>query len=252
MSNENFRRDLNRAFDGMAGQPSSALPSRVRAAVARPAEARNYYWMAAAAACVIAALIVGVLFVANPLRRPTSNVGVPVATPSASPSPAASPSPSPSPSPSASPTASTAPFACGTTYGPVTQSGPQTAYVSDVRTGSHPGYDRITITFSNGAPTSVEVKTQTNATFTKDPSGQTVTLLGDSGLLITIRGADEHTSYSGSTDFKTGYSKLVEAQQVQDFEGVVQWGIGLSGNACYRVYLLKGPDRVVIDAQTGT
>jgi hypothetical protein len=69
---------------------------------------------------------------------------------------------------------------------------------------------------------------------------------------VTIRGADEHTTYSGSTDFKTGYTKLLEAEQVQDFEGVVQWGIGLSGNTCYRVYLLKNPDRVVIDAQTGT
>ncbi len=250
MSNENFRRDLNRAFDDIAGRPSSALRDRVRSAIARPPAARSYYWIAAAAACLIAALIVGVLFVANPLHRPTSNVGGPVPSPSASPS--VSPSASPLPSPSASPTPSTAPFSCGTTYGPITQNGPVVAYVSDVRTGSHPGYDRITITFSNGAPTSVEVTTQTNTTFTKDPSGLTVTLRGDSGLLVTIRGADEHTSYSGSTDFKTGYTKLLEAQQVQDFEGTVQWGIGLSGNTCYRVYLLKNPDRVVIDAETGT
>jgi hypothetical protein len=252
MSNENFRRELNRTFDGMAGQPSPALPGRVRSAIARPPEARSHYWIAAAAACVIAVLIVGVLFVAGPLRPRTSNVGGPVPSPSASPAASPSASPSPSPSPSAAPTASTAPFQCGTAYGPITQSGPAVAFVSDVRTGTHAGYDRITITFGNGAPTSVEVKTQTNATFTKDPSGQTVTLRGDSGLLLTIRGADEHTSYSGSTDFKTGYTKLQEAAQVQDFEGVVQWGIGLSGNTCYRVYLLKNPDRVVIDAQTGT
>jgi len=248
MSNENFRRELNRAFDGMAGRPSPTLSSRIRSAIAQPPAARSHYWIAAAAACVIAVLIVGVLFVSNPLRRPTSNVGGPVPSPSASASPLASPSPSPS----ASPTQSTAAFQCGTAYGPITQSGPAVAYISDVRTGTHPGYDRITITFSNGAPTSVEVKTQTNATFTKDPSGQAVTLRGDAGLLLTIRGADEHTSYTGSTDFKTGYTKLQEAQQVQDFEGVVQWGIGLSGNTCYRVYLLTGPDRVVIDTETGT
>jgi len=250
MSNENFRRELNRAFEGMAGQPSPTLSGRIRSAIARPPAARSYYWMAAAAACVIAALIVGVLFVANPLHRPTSNVGGPV--PSSSASPTAEPSPSPSPSPSAFPTASAAPFQCGTTYGPITQSGPVVANVSNVATGSHAGYDRITITFGNGAPTSVEVQTQANATFTKDPSGQSVTLRGDHGLLLTIRGADAHTTYSGPTDFKTGYSKLLEAQQVQDYEGVVQWGIGLSGNTCYRVYLLKGPDRVVIDAQTAT
>src|SRR5438552_2311008 len=70
--------------------------------------------------------------------------------------------------------------------------------------------------------------------------------------VLTLGGAGEQACYAGSTDFKTGYTKLQEAQQVQDFEGVVQWGIGLSGSTCYRVYLLTGPDRVVIDAETGT
>ena len=88
-----------------------------------------------------------------------------------------------------------------------------------------------------------------HAKFTMGASGQSVTLLGDSGLLVVIRGADEHTSYSGPTDFKTGYGKLREARQVEDFEGTVQWALGLSGTACYRVYVLKNPDRLVIDAQ---
>ena len=93
------------------------------------------------------------------------------------------------------------------------------------------------------------MRAQSNAKFTQGASGQPVMLLGDSGLLVIIRGADEHTSYSGPTDFKTGYGKLREARQVEDFEGTVQWALGLSGTACYRVYVLKNPDRLVIDAQ---
>jgi hypothetical protein len=65
-----------------------------------------------------------------------------------------------------------------------------------------------------------------------------------------MHGADEHTSYSGPTDIKTGYSVLVEARQMQDFEGTVQWALGLSKSACYRVFFLTNPDRLVIDVQT--
>jgi len=37
---------------------------------------------------------------------------------------------------------------------------------------------------------------------------------------------------------------------VQDFEGVVQWGFGLSRGACYRAFVLQSPDRLVIDFST--
>jgi hypothetical protein len=66
-----------------------------------------------------------------------------------------------------------------------------------------------------------------------------------------MKGADEHTSYSGPTDYKTGYPVLEEARQVQDFEGTVKWGLGLSKAACYRAFFLTNPDRLVIDVQTG-
>ena len=81
------------------------------------------------------------------------------------------------------------------------------------------------------------------------PGDVAVTLAGDNGILVTIRGADLHTSYRGSTDLKTGYATLVEVRQVQDFEGVVQLGLGVSGAACYRAFLLSGPDRLVIDVK---
>jgi hypothetical protein len=244
MGNDDFRNELNRLFDEVSGSPSPALSDRVRSAVTHAPEARGPYWIAAVAAGVIAVLIVGVLFVASSGRRSTGPVGAGLPSPSASASTSPAPSPTPTPSPSG------APFQCGINYGPVTQSGPVVATISDVRTGTHPGYDRITITFNNGAPANFEVRAQSNATFIQGASGQSVTLRGDSGLLVIIRGADAHTAYSGSTDFKTGYAKLVEARQMEDFEGTVQWGLGLSGSACYRVMVLTNPDRLVIDVQS--
>ena len=237
MSNENFRRELNHTFDEMSGSPSPALRDRVRSSIAQAPEARGPFWIATVAAGVIAVLIVGVLFMANPLRRPTSNVGTGVATAS------------PSVSPSAAPVSNLPLFQCGTNIGPITQDGPVTAFVSDVRIGAHPGYDRITITFSNGAPREYELKKTNNATFTEGASGRTVVLPGSAGLLIIIRGADEHTNYSGPTDFKTGYKEILEARQMEDFEGVVQWGLGLSTSACHRAFLLTNPDRLVIDIE---
>jgi hypothetical protein len=65
VSDQNFRGDLNRAFDNISGEPSPALSDRVRSSIAQAPEARGPYWIAAVAACIMAALIVGVLVVAN-------------------------------------------------------------------------------------------------------------------------------------------------------------------------------------------
>ncbi len=127
---------------------------------------------------------------------------------------------------------------------------PTTALIDAVRTGTHTGYDRITIEVTSGQLTNISVDPQSSASFTQGASGQRVTLSGTAGLLITIHGADEHTAYSGATDFKTNYPVMLEARQVQDFEGTVQWGLGLAKAACYRVYILGSPQRLVIDIQT--
>lgn len=242
MSRQDFGRELNRVFDEIAGTPSPTLRDRVRSSLRQAPESRGQYWIAAVAAAVIAVLLVGVLFVANPLNRHVPSVGPFTNTPT--------PSASATPSAPATPTSSLPAFRCGANYGPITQNGPTVAFVSDVRTGTHPGYDRITITFNNGAPGNFEVRPQGNANFTYGGSGAPVTLQGNDGLLVIIRGADEHTSYTGPVDFKTGYSGLREARQVEDFEGTVQWGLGLSAPACYRAFLLSNPDRLVIDIQT--
>jgi hypothetical protein len=95
----------------------------------------------------------------------------------------------------------------------------------------------------------VDMSPHDGTTFTQGASGQQVTLKGSTGLLVIIHGADQHTAYSGSIDIKPGYSVLLEVRQTEDFEGTVQWGLGLAKTACYREFFLTNPARLVIDIQ---
>ena len=243
MSRESFRRDLRRTFDEMTGSPSSSLPDRVRAALDEPAEQRAPMWVAGLAAALVAVIVIGIVLVAHPFNRNPITAG---------PGPTPSPSPSASPIPSPTPTDNLPPFDCGSAARISSSSAPAVAFVDAVRVGTHGDYDRITIEFNNGQPGSIELRTQTGATFTQDASGQQVVLRGGYGLLVVITGADEHTAYSGPTDFKTGYSGLLEARQMGDFEGKVQWGLGLAKPACYRAFILTNPTRLVIDIQVNS
>jgi hypothetical protein len=247
LSKDDFRRQLNDAFDDIAGSPSPALRDRVRSSISEAPEERGPYWIAAVAAAVLAVAIVGVLFVYNPLSHHPVPVG-----PAPSPTPSASPSASPaaSPTPSASPGPTGGPFVCGPSA-PITNSkAPVTAFIDGVRTGAHAGYDQLTVQFNNGQPSSIDLAPQANTNFTLSPSGIPVTLAGQNGILVTIHGADAHTAYTGARDIKTGYRGLVEVRVVQDSEGVVQLGLGISGPACYRAFILTGPTRFVIYIQT--
>jgi hypothetical protein len=240
MGREDFRRELRDGFESIAGPPEPGLSARVHSALVEAPERRGPVWVAGLAAALIAAVVVGALFIAGPLRQ-QSQQQVPGGIPTQSPSPLPT-----------SDVSNLPPITCNNANSVATEGhvGQPIGYVNAVRTGTHAGYDRITIQFQNGLPGDILITTQDNATFTQGASGRQVVLSGSAGLLITMHGADEHTQYTGPLDFKTGYPVLLEAQQVQDFEGVVQWGLGLSRGACYRAFVLQGPDRLVIDLST--
>ena len=245
--NDDFKRELNNVFDEVSGAPSSNLRDRVRSAVSDAPAQRSTYWIAAVAAMLVTALIVGILYVNNPFRRPTGLVN-----PGVTPSPATSPSTLPSPSPSPSPSPATNQYICtADTLEHTLPVGSPTAYVSAMRPGAHTGYDRFVVEFSDGIPTgSVEVKPQTGTSFGQAPSGATIKLKGRNGILVTIQGADGHTSYHGPTDFvTTGYKALAEVRVIEDFEGTISIGMGVNGPACYHAYYLSNPTRLLIDVQ---
>jgi hypothetical protein len=242
VTREDFRRELGSAFDEISGSPSPALSDRVRSSLAEAPDRRGPIWIAGLAAAVIAVLLVAVL--ANSLNRHQ-----PVGPVSPAASPGASPTAAPSSSPSVTPDASLPAFVCASSTSITGQTPPLSAYIDRVQTGSHTGYERLTIEFNNGQPANIDVAPQSGTTFTQDGSGQPVTLAGQAGILVGIKIADAHTAYSGPTDLKTGYLVMVEVRQVGDFEGYVHYGIGLSKTACYRAFILTNPTRLVIDVQ---
>ena len=159
MSNEDFRRELNNVFDDVSGSPPANLRDRVRTGVTQAPERRAPYWIAGVAACLIGAVIVGVLYVRGPLRPGTAGGPLP------SPSPSAAATPSTQPTPSASPSAS--PFVCTSQNGTVTPSGSpaQSAFISALRPAAHGTYDRLVIDFANGVPAGVTVQVQSGTRF---------------------------------------------------------------------------------------
>ena len=235
MGRDDFRKELRDSFESISGSPDLGLTARVHSALVEAPERRGPVWIAGLAATLMAALIIGLLFVAGPLRQQAPIPGL-----------------IPTPTPPALPTSDTTnlpAFTCGTgmdvwAHGHEVQ---PIAYVSAVRVGTHSGYDRMTFEFKNGLPADMSLNPQGNTVFTQSASGRQLTLQGSYGLLLTLTGADDHQSYSGSTDFTPGYPALLEARQVQDFEGYVQWGLGLSSPPCYRAFVLQSPTRLVID-----
>ncbi|OLC19385.1 MAG: hypothetical protein AUH27_06175 [Chloroflexi bacterium 13_1_40CM_66_19] len=94
------------------------------------------------------------------------------------------------------------------------------------------------------------MKRQTKPVFTLGGSGQSVTLSGTAGILVTVHSATGATTFSGSTDLvHSDFQVLKEARQTQDFEGYVSWGLGISRPTCMRVFMLSDPARLVIDLQ---
>jgi len=201
--------------------------------------------LVAVALVLLAAIVAGVAFALNRPHATVSTVASLRTAPDAS---AASPVSSPSSQTLDVHETALAAFSCGSSTLSA-QSSPVTAFINGVRTGSHLGYDRVVIQFGNGQPSSVSLQPQTGTTFTNSPRGDAVTLSGHAGLRVLIRGADAHTSYAGPYDFKTNGPALMELRRLEDFEGQVQWGLGLARSACHRSFILTNPTRLVIDIQ---
>ena len=117
------------------------------------------------------------------------------------------------------------------------------------RVSEQPGYDRFVLQLDSIVPT-YTVKRQAKPVFPLGASGQTITLSGTAGVLVTVSSATGATTFSGPTDYvHPEYKILVEARQTQDYEGTVSWGLGLSKPACMRVFTLDAPARLIVDFQ---
>ncbi|MEO5985921.1 MAG: hypothetical protein ABIW50_01465 [Candidatus Limnocylindria bacterium] len=129
------------------------------------------------------------------------------------------------------------------------------ANITDVRIGTHVGYDRVVFEFADGLPEmSLD---RASPPFTHDASGMPIEVAGSSFLRLTLRGGTKQTedftsSYDGPTDFRPGLSGLMHLVEGGDFEAHSTWYFGLTSEACVRVVRLTddGPARLVIDIES--
>jgi hypothetical protein len=188
---------------------------------------------------------ISILLVAacGPDLTPNANVSPVETTGTLASAPRISPPPVTPPTP---PGSNLPPFACADASGGKTG----VANVITARTSEQLGYDRFVLQFDGIVPT-YSVKRQPKPLFAMGASGQTVTLSGTAGVLITVHSATGNTTFTGSTDLiHSDFAVIKEARQLQDFEGTVAWGLGISKAACMRVFTLAGPARLVVDLQT--
>ena len=171
------------------------------------------------------------------------------ATPTAA-EPTVSLTASASESASAEPSADLPGFACSPSTG-LAATTPR-ATITDVRIGTHDGYDRVVFEFDSGIPT-VTVAAALPP-FYEDASGLPVVVIGSAFLRVTMTGAsavnpDGVVVYDGPNSFTPGFPRLAHLVRGGDFEAVSTWYIGLNGGACLRVFALESPSRLVIDIE---
>jgi hypothetical protein len=125
------------------------------------------------------------------------------------------------------------------------------ALLVNVTIDEHPTYDRIRFEFSGGVPGfRVEyVEPPIHA----DPSDLLVEVAGGAFIRVRMEPAAGHDpmtggdTYTGPLELAPGLVTLLEAERIGDFEAVLQWVIGVSEKADFRVQTLEAPFELVID-----
>ena len=223
-------------------------------------EATNRRHVAIIGAVVVMAIMSGCTSASSPSAstatlEPSSTPGATSAEPTTSAAPTAavptvSPTASPSESATAAPTADLPGFTCSPSTG-LAATTPR-ATITDVRIGTHDGYDRVVFEFDAGIPT-VTVAAALPP-FYADASGLPVVVIGTAFLRVTMTGAsaadpDGVVAYGGPYSFTPGFPRLAHLVRGGDFEGVSTWYIGLNGGSCLRVIAMESPSRLVIDLE---
>ena len=203
---------------------------------------------------MVAVLAVTVVVLAVVLLTRDGQAPTPAATPTAAPT--ATPSPSPTPTPTTSPTPTTTPTGLpGASLGPFsggTDPGLTSTWITDIRSAAQPGYDRVVVELTGVVP-------PYRVEYADPPfiaiSGEEVEVDGSAFLRVRM----ERTStfdldagvpvYDGPRRVTSDTEVVTEVVDVEDFEGVVVWVIGLDEQQPFVVSTLDDPSRLVVDIQ---
>jgi len=122
--------------------------------------------------------------------------------------------------------------------------------LSDVRTGAHADYDRITFEFEGTERPHYRVEYIT-APATGCASGEPALVGGAALLRVQFTPANAHNETGATTipanELTPALTTLREAELICDFEADVQWAVGLSEEVDFRVIALDNPPRIAVD-----
>lgn len=137
---------------------------------------------------------------------------------------------------------------------PVTQrrTPPPVATLSEVRTGTHAGYDRVVFQFADALLPGYEIEYPDGPLY-QCGSGDDVSVEGAARLVVKLLAARAHDDQGQVTIAERqrvpALPVLIELKLTCDFEAQVEWVVGLSARRPYRVMELSGPPRLVLDVQ---
>jgi hypothetical protein len=152
------------------------------------------------------------------------------------------------------PTAANAAPYCGITWGSLAKSGGSlsTAPITNVRAGRHDCFDRVVIDISGSAN---GYNAQYVPVVTREGSGQPVALNGGAFIQFTVFAPAYNMSgaptYNPSNPANvvnvTGWQTLRQVAYAGSFEGYTTFGVGVRARLPFRVFVLSGPTRIVLD-----
>jgi hypothetical protein len=132
-----------------------------------------------------------------------------------------------------------------------------TGILVNIRIARHVDYDRITFEFREDARPPYHVE-YVQPPIIADASGLEVEIAGSAFLRIRMEPAAGHDpntgeeTYGGTLELNPGLPALVEAERTGDFEGVLQWVMGLAEETDFRVVPLDDPPRIAVDVKHPT
>jgi len=129
-----------------------------------------------------------------------------------------------------------------------------TAHLVEVRLAENDGFDRVVLEFVDRVPGYTVGYHSLPAQ--ADGSGAEIPLPGASAMVeVSLNpatgagwGGDTRT-YFGPSTVAANATKVTEVKSAGDFEAVLTWVVGLRVKVPFRVLVLDGPPRLVIDFQ---
>lgn len=129
--------------------------------------------------------------------------------------------------------------------------GTTAAVLRAVRTAPHNDYDRVVFEFTGDRPPGYYVA-YSDRPVRRCGSGDVVSLAGAGRLIVRLAPAQAHEKGSPTVVYRErapALTALREMLLICDFEGQVQWALGLAAPTPYRVLELMEPPRVVVDVR---